>query len=66
VSISLHRACGAKACASAVSRWSQAAKAGSRTFTLGRRVNGRTLKPGKYTLTVATPAGSRSVAFRVR
>jgi hypothetical protein len=29
-------------------------------------VNGRTLKPGKYTLTVATPAGSRSVAFRVR
>ncbi|MDA0180211.1 S8 family serine peptidase [Solirubrobacter phytolaccae] len=66
VSISVHRACGAKACASAVSRWSKSEKAGSRTFTLGRRVNGRTLKAGKYTLTVATNAGSRSVTFRVR
>jgi len=66
VSISVHRACGAKACASAVSRWSRSAKAGLATFTLGRRVNGRTLKPGKYTLTVATTAGSRSVTFRVR
>lgn len=66
VSISVHRACGAKACASTVSRWSQSAKSGKAGFTLGRRVNGRTLKPGKYTLTVATDAGSRSVAFRVK
>ncbi|WP_170179423.1 S8 family peptidase [Solirubrobacter pauli] len=66
VSLAVHRACGAKACASAVSRWSASAKAGSRTFTLGRRVNGRTLKPGKYTLTVATSMGSRTVTFRVR
>ena len=34
-----------------MSRWSETAKAGTRTFTLGRRVAGRTLKPGTYTLT---------------
>jgi subtilisin family serine protease len=57
---------GVKSCASSTSRWSEAAKAGSRTFTLGRRVAGRTLSAGKYTLTVATSSGARSVTFRVR
>ncbi|MBE2315548.1 S8 family serine peptidase [Solirubrobacter sp. CPCC 204708] len=52
--------------ASATSRWSLTAEAGKRSFTLGRRVAGRTLKPGTYTLTVATGAGSRSVTFKVR
>lgn len=66
VSLSVHRSCGAKACASAVSRWSESSKAGTRTFTLGRRVAGRTLTAGTYTLTAATSGGSRSVTFRVR
>jgi subtilisin family serine protease len=57
---------GVKSCSSSTSRWSEAAQAGSRTFTLGRRVAGRTLSAGKYTLTVATSSGSRSVSFRVR
>jgi hypothetical protein len=52
--------------ASAMRRWSETTGAGTRTFTLGRRVAGRTLKPGRYTLTVSTSAGSRSVSFRVR
>jgi len=52
--------------ASSLSRWSETAKAGTRTFTLGRRVAGRTLKPGTYTLTVATSGGSRSITFSVR
>ncbi|MDA0168187.1 S8 family serine peptidase [Solirubrobacter taibaiensis] len=52
--------------ASSLSRWSETAKAGTRTFALGRRVAGRTLKPGTYTLTVATSGGSRSITFRVR
>jgi thermitase len=64
VSLSVRRA--GTGSASATSRWSETAKAGTRTFTLGRKVAGRTLKPGKYTLTVSTSAGSRSVTFRVR
>ena len=52
--------------ASSLSRWSETAKAGTRTFRLGRRVARRTLKPGTYTLTVATSGGSRSTTFRVR
>ena len=58
---------GIKSCASSTSRWSEAAKAGTRTFTLGRRVAGRTLPPGKYTLTVATTSGrARSPSACVR
>jgi subtilisin family serine protease len=57
---------GLKGCSASTSRWSEPAKAGTRTFTLGRRVAGRRLSPGKYTLTVATDAGERSVTFRVR
>jgi subtilisin family serine protease len=64
VSLSVRRA--GTGSASAMRRWSETAKAGTRTFTLGRKVAGRTLKPGKYTLTVSTSAGSRSVTFRVR
>jgi thermitase len=64
VSLSVRRA--GSGSASAMRRWSETAKAGTRTFTLGRKVAGRTLKPGKYTLTVSTSAGSRSVTFRVR
>jgi hypothetical protein len=52
--------------ASSLSRWSETAKAGTRTFRLSRRVARRTLKPGTYTLTVATSGGSRSITFRVR
>jgi hypothetical protein len=64
VALSVRRA-GAGA-ASATSRWSESSPAGTRTFALGRRVAGRTLKPGRYALTVGTSAGSRSVTFRVR
>jgi thermitase len=57
---------GVKSCSASTSRWSEATKAGTRTFSLGHRVAGRTLSPGRYTLTVATDAGSRAVSFRVR
>ncbi len=52
--------------ASSLSRWSETVAPGTRSFKLGRRVAGRTLKRGKYTLTVSTSAGARSVTFRVR
>ena len=53
--------------ASSLSRWSQtASKATTRTFRLTRRVPGRTLKPGTYTLTLSTSGGSRSITFSVR
>jgi hypothetical protein len=51
-----------KSCAATAIRWTQSA----RTFTLGRRVAGRTLSAGRYTLTVAVGGSSRSVAFRAR
>jgi hypothetical protein len=61
------RCTGTRACASTpVARWSRPANAGTRTFNLTRRPDGRTLSPGRYTLTLTTAGGSRSVAFRVR
>jgi hypothetical protein len=61
------RCTGKRACASGpIARWSKPAGAGTRTFSLTRRPSGRTLAPGRYTLTLTTAAGSRSVAFRVR
>src|SRR5262249_32293073 len=53
---------GVKSCSAATSRWVESA----RTFTLGRRVAGRTLSAGRYTLTVAVGDSARSIAFRVR
>jgi thermitase len=61
------RCTGTRACASSpVARWSKPSEAGRRTFALTRRPNGRTLAAGRYTLTLTTAGGSRSVAFRVR
>jgi subtilisin family serine protease len=61
------RCTGTRACASSpVARWLMTSDAGTRTFALTRRPDGRTLSPGRYTLTLTTAGGSRSVAFRVR
>jgi hypothetical protein len=61
------RCTGTHACASTrVARWSKPADAGTRTFALTRQPNGRTLAPGRYTLTLTTAGGSRSATFRVR
>jgi subtilisin family serine protease len=48
-----------------VTGWTLRAARGSTTVTLTRRLGGRTLKPGRYTLT-AVAGAARTVAFRVR
>ena len=61
------RCAGTRACASsAPTLFAQAADAGTRSFTLSRRQNGRNLPAGKYALTVSTPTSSRTVGFKVR
>ena len=49
-----------------VVRWTATAKASTSTLKIGRRMGGRTLRPGRYTLTLATSGGTRSVSIRVR
>ena len=66
--ITVRRACThQRGCASGpLTSWSETAKAGARSFTLTRRTGGRTLSAGRYTLTVATSGGAKTVSFRVR
>jgi hypothetical protein len=55
-----------RVCASAaVTGWTQPAAAGSTTIAISRRLGGRTLKRGRYTLT-ASAGGVRAVTFTVR
>ena len=49
-----------------VARWSATAKGSTTTLTIRRRMGGRTLRPGRYTLTLTTSGGTRSVSIRVR
>jgi subtilisin family serine protease len=49
-----------------VVRWKVTAKASIGTLKVGRRMGGHKLRPGRYTLTLATSGGTRAVAFRVR
>ena len=62
------RCAGTRACASSAPTrlFAQAADAGTRSFTLSRRQNGRNLPAGKYALTLSTPTSSRTVGFTVR
>jgi hypothetical protein len=62
------RCSGTRACASSAPTrlFTQAADAGTRSFTLNRRQNGRNLPAGKYALTLSTPSSSRTVSFTVR
>ena len=61
------RCAGTKGCASSAAvRWAQASKAGTRSFSLTRKQNGRLLPVGRYILTLSTPGGSRSALFTVR
>jgi hypothetical protein len=46
--------------------WSLAAHAGANTLRLTRRVRGRTLARGRYTLTIAVAGSARSAAFIVK
>jgi hypothetical protein len=59
--------CASRACASSFkARKARTAKAGTRSFTLTRRQNGRNLAPGRYTLTLSAGASSRRAAFTVK
>ncbi len=49
-----------------VARWSATTKTSTTSLTIGRRMGGRKLRPGRYTLTLATSGGTRSVSIRVR
>ena len=49
-----------------VVRWTVTAKASTGTLKIGRRMGGRKVRPGRYTLTLTSSAGTRSVSFRVR
>jgi subtilisin family serine protease len=51
---------------SASASWSLAAHAGTNTLRLSRRVHGRTLARGRYTLTIAVAGSARSAAFTVK
>jgi subtilisin family serine protease len=50
----------------AVATWSVDAHAGANTLRITRRVRGRTLARGRYTLTVAVGGSARTAAFTVR
>jgi hypothetical protein len=50
----------------ATASWSLKARAGSNTLRLTRRIAGRTLARGRYTLTVSVGGSSRTAAFTVR
>jgi thermitase len=50
----------------ATAAWSLKARAGSNTLRLTRRVAGRTLARGRYTLTVSVGGSSRTASFTVR
>jgi len=61
------RCAGSRACAStAPVRASKTGKTGTWSFDLTRKLNGKTLPAGRYTLTLSTGASSRSAAFTVR
>ena len=47
-----------------VARWSTTTKTSTTSLTIGRRMGGRKLRPGRYTLTLATSGGTRSVSIR--
>ncbi len=49
-----------------VVRWTATAKASTSTLKIGRRMGGRKVRPGRYTLTLTSPGGTRSVTIRVR
>ncbi len=49
-----------------VARWSTTTKTSTTSLTIGRRMGGQKLRPGRYTLTLATTGGTRSVSIRVR
>jgi thermitase len=63
VRVSVTRAGHAK---KATASWSLKARAGSNTLRLTRRIAGRTLARGRYTLTVSVGGSSRTAAFTVR
>jgi subtilisin family serine protease len=63
VRVSVARAGQAK---KATAAWSLKAHAGSNTLRLTRRVAGRTLARGRYTLTVSVGGSSRTASFTVR
>src|SRR4051794_1308765 len=63
VRVSVTRAGHAK---KATASWSLSARAGSNTLRLTRRVGGRTLARGRYTLTVSVGGSSRTASFSVR
>jgi hypothetical protein len=61
------RCAGSKACAStSPARASRTEKAGTRSFALTRKQNGRTLAAGRYTLTLSSSGSTRSATFTVR
>jgi thermitase len=51
---------------SATASWSLAARTGANTLRISRRVHGRTLSRGRYTLTVSVAGSARSASFTVR
>ncbi len=63
VRVSVTRARHAK---KATASWSQTARAGSNTLRITRRIAGRTLARGRYTLTVSVGGSSRTASFTVR
>jgi thermitase len=63
VRVSVTRAGHAK---KATASWSQTARAGANTLRITRRIAGRTLARGRYTLTVAVGGSSRAASFTVR
>ena len=49
-----------------VVRWTATAKASTTTLKISRRMGGRKVRPGRYTLTLTSPGGTRSLSIRVR
>ena len=45
-----------------VAPWSTTTKTSTTSLTIGRRMGGRKLRPGRYTLTLATSGGTRSAS----
>jgi subtilisin family serine protease len=66
-SISYTIKCATRACSSSVTaRKARTAKSGTHAFELTRKQSGRTLAPGKYTLTLSAGSSSRSANFTVK
>ena len=61
------RCTGARACASTtLARVSRKAAAGTRSFALTRKQNGKSLAAGRYTLTLGAGTSTRSASFTVK